>query len=150
MAETIPRTKIDLTPWYEDRKDEVYKQPAKRSEQPRRRAPKQERGVPRPDLHRKALRQVARVVISRKDFMECAESLAEELNVPLDRLYFIALAGFFEKYEENLEAHADDLHTSSSSYWEAGECTEEEFNAILEADRLEPELAESYKDSLED
>jgi len=39
---------------------------------------------------------------------------------------------------------------SLSPYWEITEYTAEEFNALLEADRLTPELAERYKEYLED
>jgi uncharacterized protein YpmB len=35
-------------------------------------------------------------------------------------------------------------------FWEVTEYTEEEFNAYMEADELTPELAERYRDLLED
>lgn len=43
-----------------------------------------------------------------------------------------------------------DAPRSLSPYWEVSEYTEEEVNAIREADKLDPELAEYYKDLLED
>ena len=73
--------------------------------------------------------------------MEYAEFLTGELNVPLSRLYFMALAGFFEKYDENLKTNGD-APQAAGSYWEPSIRNEEELNAILEADRLTPELAE--------
>jgi hypothetical protein len=39
---------------------------------------------------------------------------------------------------------------SLDPYWEITEYTSEEFDALLEMDRLTPELAEKYKDLLED
>ena len=140
---TVPRPKsIDLTPWYKDRNDEQgYDPPTKRPEQLPRRVPKQRRGTPSPELHRIALRQAARMVVRRKELMEYAEFLTGELNVPLSRLYFMALAGFFEKYDENLKTNGD-APQAAGSYWEPSIRNEEELNAILEADRLTPELAE--------
>jgi hypothetical protein len=39
---------------------------------------------------------------------------------------------------------------SLTPHWEITEYTAEEFNAFVEADKLSPELAEHYKDYLED
>ena len=47
-------------------------------------------------------------------------------------------------------ATEDDTPRSLNPYWEITEYTTEEFNAFLEADRLTPELAEHYRDLLED
>jgi hypothetical protein len=44
----------------------------------------------------------------------------------------------------------DDTPRSLDPYWEITEYTAEEFHAFLEADKLPPELAERYKDYLED
>lgn len=44
----------------------------------------------------------------------------------------------------------NDTPHSLGPYWEITEYTTEEFNAFLEADKLSPELAEHYKDYLED
>lgn len=44
----------------------------------------------------------------------------------------------------------DDTPRSLDPYWEITEYTSEEVDALLEADRLTPELAEHYKELLED
>jgi hypothetical protein len=44
----------------------------------------------------------------------------------------------------------DDGPRTLDPYWEITEYTTEQFNAFLEVDRLSPELAERYKDYLED
>lgn len=93
--------------------------------------------------HASAERSRWRKVIERID------SIAGELEVDREQVYYMALAGFIEKYEEALKEHADESPTASPDGGLA-ECTEEEFNAILKADRLEPELVEGYKDLVED
>ena len=47
-------------------------------------------------------------------------------------------------------ATEEDTPRSLSPYWEITEYTDEEINAIREADQLDPDLAEYYKDLLED
>jgi hypothetical protein len=44
----------------------------------------------------------------------------------------------------------DDTPRSLDPYWEITEYPTEEFNAFLKADELSPELAEHYKEYLED
>lgn len=153
MDNTLTRPKKSdlITAWYIDCKDEQsYGRPFTRLGQAPRRAQERRRDGTAPTLHRIALRRAARMVLRRRDLMEHAESLTYELNVPLERVYFLAIVAFFEKYEENLKEHADASY-AANSYREAGGCTEEEFNAVLEADeRLAHELADLYKDSLED
>ncbi len=77
------------------------------------------------------------------------DTLASELGVDREQVYYMALAGFIEKYEEALKEHADES-SEAGPYGGPTECTEEEFNAILEADRSEPEPVESRKDLVED
>lgn len=52
--------------------------------------------------------------------------------------------------EDPRPTNEGDRLRSLSPYWEITDYTTEEFNAFLEADRLTPELAEQYKDLLED
>ncbi len=44
----------------------------------------------------------------------------------------------------------EDGPRSLHPYWQITEYTSEEFNAVLEVDKLSPELAEHYRDLLED
>ncbi len=81
-----------------------------------------------------------------REVIERVNSLAGELKVDREQVYFMALTGLIEKYEEAMSKHADESPTARSSR-EMAECTEEEFDAILEADRLEPELVESQNRS---
>jgi len=81
--------------------------------------------------------------------IERFHALAGELGVDREQVYYMALAGFIEKYEEALREHAGEPLTESS-YGELYEYTIEEFKAILEADRLEPDPAEGHKGLVED
>ncbi len=56
----------------------------------------------------------------------------------------------FRLVEGSRSGTEEDGPRSLNPYWEITEYTTEEFNAFLEADRLTPELAERYKDLLED
>ena len=52
--------------------------------------------------------------------------------------------------EDSRPAPEEDGPRSLSPYWEISIYTEEEIDAIREADKLDPDLAEHYKDLLED
>jgi hypothetical protein len=95
------------------------------------------------DLARAARAKAAKARFDR------ATALAAQLNITRSQLYSKALAEFIEKHGEVLESYAD-VSGTASDYWKVSEYTDEEFNAILEADRLTPELAERYKDLLGD
>jgi hypothetical protein len=55
-----------------------------------------------------------------------------------------------EGYGEDVEREADGEAYTTGPYWEITEYTSEEINAIREADKLDPDLAEHFKDLLED
>jgi hypothetical protein len=53
-------------------------------------------------------------------------------------------------YKDPRPTSRDDATRSLDPYWEISIYTEEEMNAIREADKLDPDLAKYYKDLLED
>ena len=55
-----------------------------------------------------------------------------------------------EGYNEDVGREAEAEAYTASPFWEITEYTTEEINAIREADKLDPDLAEHYKDLLED
>jgi hypothetical protein len=56
----------------------------------------------------------------------------------------------FRLVEGSRSATEEDHPRSLNPYWDITEYTSEEFKALLATDRLTPELAEQYKDLLED
>lgn len=60
-----------------------------------------------------------------------------------------ALVTSAKKPDEGAKRHSDGF-PQGSPYWQISEYTKENLNAIREADKLDPDLAEYFKDSLED
>lgn len=89
-----------------------------------------------------------------EDLAKHAEALANNLEANRDQINYVDAVEFFEMYERVLELKANTLSGGSPSggspYWQISEYSDEEIAAIREADKLDPDLAEYYKDLLGD
>lgn len=141
---------FDRTQWYEDRKDEPdYKLPPKQPRRALETAPKEKKNAPRPESQFGPLLRAVWAVADSEDFFEHAEALAKELEMSVEWVYQMALVEFIESHGRDTGGHAERLR-QASPYWQTHTYTTEELNALLEADEFSPEMAERYKDLLED
>lgn len=102
-----------------------------------------------PDPYVSEILRTAKTKADRERLERLVDTVAAQLKLTRNQLKDIALAEFIEKHDESLKDSVDTLR-ADGPFWEISEYTEEEFNAFMEADQWTPELAERYKDLLED
>lgn len=95
--------------------------------------------------HRHELSRLAEL----EDLARHAEALANDLKAGHVHLDHLSMVEFLDMHERVLKLRTGALD-EVSSYWQISEYTDEELSAIREADKLDPDLAEYYKDLLED
>jgi hypothetical protein len=137
--------------WYKDDKDDrhpqLYKARAKGNVSFR---PWIERvGAPRYEAHFASPLRTVWSVAEKEDLAEQVAALADDLDESVEWVYQMALIEFLEGHDKDVGSLADALRRSSP-YWQAHEYSADELDALLETDRLSPEMAERYKDLLED
>ena len=147
MAEAIKH--LGLSAWYEDDKDEIWDR-AEHEPQNRRvfvsRSRKEASG---PEQQLAPLLRVAWMVAEREDLTEQVNALAKKLEVGVEWVYQMALVEFLETHGIDTKGHADTLRRASP-FWQIHRYTTEEMDALLKEDTFSPEMAERYKDLLED
>lgn len=102
-----------------------------------------------PDPYARELLETARTKIDREYFEKVVDAVAAQLNISRSQLRTMALAEFIERHGEGLKEHVG-ASSMDNPYWQISEYTDEEIDAIREADKLDPDLAKYYKDLLED
>jgi ribosomal protein S30 len=141
----------DLNDWLKDHREEhKWEHPREGLHHTPALQPKgRKQDAPRPENQLGTLLRVARKAAQRQSLAGHAEALANDLEVSVEWIYSMAVLELMESREGYPKEHADALR-QASPYWQVQEYTSEELDALLEADQLTPELAERYKDLLED